>query len=92
MLERKHRATAIMYGDEAKSFFKGALKELNNKTPPDERCLLNREIGGFWKEGDAYYGFDNYSQTLNIEEFDCEGEAVKYAIGIMATTTSGIKI
>ena len=44
------------------------------------------------KEDNHWVAFDNYSNSVNIEEFDIEDEAIKYANGILATTKQGYEI
>lgn len=79
----------MLKGLEAKEFFQNAFSELESiarKQPIDEQKFLNKKIGGYWKDGDYWVAFDNYSNTLNIEEFDIEDEAIKYANGDLALT------
>ena len=86
----------VLSGLDAKEFYQKAFAEFDNidneACPIDQQKYLNQKIGGYWPENGVWVGFDNYSNTVNIEEFDTEMEAIKYANGILSVTKDGMLI
>lgn len=82
----------ILYGFEAKEFYQCALVEKEKDL--DTTVCLNVKIGGYWRddESNIWFGFDNWSNDLRVDEFDLEEEAAKFANGQTAINKQNVEL